>query len=332
MGGKLFNLGRLPRQEYLELESEVKHYLDQKFPGLYRIPRYYGDKADFGDMDIILSRKALKTDWNDLRQEIISDWGVTDFVLQSHLLSTAYQDRFQVDVFVVNEEHMQATWQFLCYNDLGNLLGKLFRRFNLKYGEKGLSYVFRRADGHYKKDIPIETDLSKILAFLHLDFATWENGFERLEDMFAWVVSGKYFSVAPFLNRSGSTEKRMQQRTTMRKFIEYLVSNEINVHYSFAEDRDEYLPMIYSFFPEAGLSEAIADEKEQERRVLVIRKKFNGHLVKELFPELSGKRLGSFINQFAAQFDDFNREIYEMSPSEISKRLVEFHSVGWNGR
>lgn len=330
MGGKLFNLGRLPHQDYLELEAEVRNYLDRKFPGLYRIPRYYGDKSDFGDMDILLSRDAIKTNWDDLRQEIISDWGVTDFVLQPHLLSTAYQNRFQVDVFVVGQQEMQTHWQFLCYNDLGNLLGKIFRRFNLKYGEKGLFYVFRRADQHYKKDIPLTTDLTKILAFLDMDYETWDRGFDRLEDMFEWVVNCKYFSVKPFLKRAGSTEKRMRQRTTMRKFIEYLEQTGITTEYPFAEDRDEYLPMIANFFPGAGLREAIAQEKEKERRNLIIREKFNGRLIMQLFPDLQGKVLGSFIEQFKSDFDDFEGEMLEMTPEEISGRLRKFYRENWN--
>jgi hypothetical protein len=328
MGGKLFNLGRLPRPDYLELEAEVKEYLDQKFSGMYRIPRYYGDKADFGDLDVLLSRRAVKSDWNDLRQEIITDWKVTNYILQPHLLSTAYQDRFQVDVFVVAEDCMQTTWQFLCYNDLGNLLGKIFRRFNLKYGEKGLFYVFRREDGLYKQDIPLCTDLRRILNFLEMDFETWDAGFEHLEDMFAWVVGCKYFSVSPFLNRANSTEKRMRERTTMRKFIEYLEKKNIAAQYPFAEDRDEYIPMIANYFPEAGLREAIDAEKEKERRHLVIRDKFNGRVIMQLFPELQGKDLGRFIEQFKLQFKDFENEILESSPKEILEMLKSFY-VGY---
>ena len=31
-----------------------RHYLDERLPGQYRIPRYYGDKPDFGDMDVLV--------------------------------------------------------------------------------------------------------------------------------------------------------------------------------------------------------------------------------------------------------------------------------------
>jgi hypothetical protein len=46
MGGKLFNLPRMPRDAYIEVEAAMRRHLDSKLPGQYRIPRYYGDKPD----------------------------------------------------------------------------------------------------------------------------------------------------------------------------------------------------------------------------------------------------------------------------------------------
>jgi hypothetical protein len=39
MGGKLFNLPRMPRAEYLIRERAVRDCLDRKLGGTYRIPR-----------------------------------------------------------------------------------------------------------------------------------------------------------------------------------------------------------------------------------------------------------------------------------------------------
>lgn len=329
MGGKLFNLGRLPRIEYLELEADVRRYLDDRFPDRYRIPRYYGDKADFGDLDILLSEATITTNWEELRQEIITDLQVQDYILRPKLLSMAYRN-FQVDVFCVPPEHFQSTWQFLCYNDLGNLLGKIFRRFNLKYGEKGLFYVFRRADGHYKRDLLLTQDMAQILAFLKLDWATWDAGFARLDAMFSWVVACPYFTVKPFLKRAASTEKRVQQRTTMQRFLDYLEANEITRAHPFAEDRDVYLPQIDAFFPKANLLEAIAREKEKECQDNLIREKFNGRIVMEMFGDLRGKILGRFMETFKQSFTRFNAEMVEMTPEEIKLRLEEhYNSDSW---
>ena len=77
MGGNLFGLGRLPRAEYLALEGRLRTYLDAKLGEHYRIPRYYGSKPDFGDVDIVVSEAAIKTTWHDLRDEILADLSIT---------------------------------------------------------------------------------------------------------------------------------------------------------------------------------------------------------------------------------------------------------------
>jgi hypothetical protein len=63
MGGNLFKLGRKPKLEYLEIETEIRSYLDQKIGDTYRIPRFYGDKPDFGDMDILVSDAVANESW-----------------------------------------------------------------------------------------------------------------------------------------------------------------------------------------------------------------------------------------------------------------------------
>ena len=45
MGGKLFDLPRMPRAEYLVREAEIRAYLDRVMSGAYRIPRYHDAKV-----------------------------------------------------------------------------------------------------------------------------------------------------------------------------------------------------------------------------------------------------------------------------------------------
>jgi hypothetical protein len=151
MGGKLFNLGRISRDRYLETEKTMREYLDRKVgAAAYRIPPYYSAKPDFGDMDIIIQLKDAST-WQTLRQEFVTDLGVTETRSGGGVFSTVYQG-LQVDYFTAAPEFFESTYNYLSFNDLGNLLGKICRRFNLKYGEEGLAYVFRRQGGNYKKD------------------------------------------------------------------------------------------------------------------------------------------------------------------------------------
>jgi hypothetical protein len=157
MGGKLFNLGRVNRDKYLIIEAEIRQYLDHKIgAAAYRIPRYYATKPDFGDLDVII-QSSDRQHWHILRQEFVTDLGITQIKSDGNVFSTVYQG-LQVDYFTTAPEFLDSTYNYLSFNDLGNLLGKMCRRFNLKYGEQGLSYVFRRQNSNYNKDLNITTD------------------------------------------------------------------------------------------------------------------------------------------------------------------------------
>ncbi|MCU0446134.1 MAG: hypothetical protein MUE85_14600 [Microscillaceae bacterium] len=325
MGGNLFKLGRLPKTQYLRLESQIRQYLDHKLgQEYYRIPRYYAQKPDFGDMDIIVSLAQIGANWQQTRLEIVQDLGISQYKASGAVFSTVYQ-RFQVDYFPIAPEYFESTYNYLSFNDLGNLIGKIFRRFNLKYGETGLQYVFRRQDSHYKQEILISTDFAQICAFLGLDYAQWLQGFENLSDMFDWVIASPYFSVKPYQDElAGEMEKRLDRRTTIQKFNQYLLDNQIVKDYSYLENKDDYLPWIADFFPEAQLLPKIAQEKIREQTTLAIQAKFNGNLLMAWLPQLSGKALGTFIQDFKSQFADFEAFVLATDPDEIKRQVVAF--------
>jgi len=320
MGGNLFKLGRLPRADYLALEAELRVYLDERFGDLYRIPRYYGDKPDFGDVDIVLSSAAMQADkpgWDALKQGLMDDLGITRHTSTGAVFSTVWRD-FQVDYFVRDERFFLSTYRFLCYNDLGNLLGRIFRRMNLKYGERGLEYVFRRGgEGSYKKVLPVSLDMPRILALIELDYATWDAGFADLDAMYRWVVASPWFSPEPYLSPSSAMRSRAKSRPTMQKFLVWLAENPAPEGGRSLEHRGDALPMIDAAFPEAKLLEAIAGEKAREARAEKVRERFSGKRVMAMFPELRGAELGEFIRTFKDGFTDFEATIAAMTPEAV---------------
>ena len=324
MGGNLFKLGRLPKADYKVIENELIQYLDQKFGDHYRIPRYYDDKPDFGDLDIVVSSAAITGNWEQLRNEIIHDLGLTQYKSAGAVFSTVYRN-FQVDYFVRNHRYFESTYNFLCFNDIGNLVGKIFKRFNLKYGEQGLQYVFRRADNHYHKDLAVSLDIEKIFGFLQLDIDKWRHGFANKTEMFDWVVACPYFSVAPYEKLSKKMEQRIKERPTIQAFMEYLEKNKVTRAYEFAEDRDVYIPTIDAYFPAANLPTLITKEKEREKFVLAIKAKYNGRIIMALFPDLKGKELGTFMMNFQNQWEDYEKAFYEMEAGEVEKALQVFY-------
>ena len=320
MGGNLFGLGRLPRAQYLALEERLRTYLDVKLGQHYRIPRYYGSKPDFGDVDIVVSEAAITTTWADLRAEITADLGITRSQSTGAVFSTVYEN-FQVDFFVRPQHSFEATNNFLCFNDLGNLLGKIFRRMNLKYGERGLQYVFRRTDGNYKRDIEVCHDIDRICAFLELDAAPWHAGFETLEEMYTWVVSSPWFSVAPYRDPGRTMRARAKNRPTIQRFLVWLDETGTDKTCEYPS-REAWLPRIVAAFPDAGLMAVIAEEQAWEARVLAVKQRFGGKRIMTLIPELSGQRLGAFIPTFTDGFADFETEMSVMDPAEVDRRIL----------
>jgi hypothetical protein len=321
MGGKLFNLPRMPRADYVRRETAMRVYLDRKLEGAYRIPRYYGDKPDFGDMDIIV---PMRPDWEQIREAIAADLGATQVKYTGRVFSIVFEG-LQTDFFAVPTQFVDSTWRYMSFNDLGNLLGRIFRRFNLKYGEEGLYWVYRRAgDAHYKAELPVTQDFTRICGFLGLDRDAWDTGFPTLASVYEWVIASPYFSVAPYLDDlDGTMERRSRRRSGIASFIAFLKARGIEARPEFA-DRMSYLPQILAAFPEAGLAARIALERDKEERAAAMATRFSGKLVMRLRPELTGKALGEFIVAFKASVADFEAFLLASTPEEVERRMLAF--------
>lgn len=323
MGGKLFNLPRMPRAKYELLENDVRQFLDTKIPNRYRIPRYYGDKPDFGDMDVILAKSPI---WDALKADILKHFGITEFKSVGHVFSTSLRG-LQTDFFMVPEEDLETTYTFMSFNDLGNFIGRICRRFDLKYGERGLEYVYRRANGNFVEHIDISRDFRDICRFLGLDYAAFETGFASLPAVFDWVIASPYFSVAPYLDdQTSNLQKRIGDRTTVARFVAYLQDNGIEKRAEF-RDRKDYLEDVARAFPKAFLLERIQAAKEAEARSIVVANKFNGKRVMRLLPHLEGERLGILIRHFKASFDNFDEWVLTTDEKEIDARIIAFAAM-----
>ncbi|MFT3770336.1 MAG: hypothetical protein QM820_33325 [Minicystis sp.] len=320
MGGKLFNLPRMPRDAYLAVEAALRRYLDRELPGGYRIPRFYGDKPDFGDMDVIV---ASGPGWDALRDKLAADLGITETKAVGHVLSTVFRG-LQTDFFTVPEEDLDSTYTFMCFNDLGNFIGRICRRFDLKYGERGLIYVYRRADGNYLVELPITRDFARICGFLGLDHAAFVAGFASLPAMFEWVIASPHFSVAPYLDETDSNlRRRGRERTTVARFIDYLRERGVDKRPVFA-DRRSYLPMVMEAFPDADLAGRIERERAAEAQQAEVAAKFSGKRVMRLVPGLEGKALGELIQRFKASFPDFEAWVLATPEDEIDRHIRAF--------
>jgi hypothetical protein len=328
MGGKLFDLPRMQRGEYLEREAEVRRYLDGIIPGEYRIPRFYGDKPDFGDMDVLV---ASRPDWDRLRERFVADLGITGVKSVGHVYSTAYRG-LQTDFFAVPAAYLDTQYDFMSFNDVGNFIGRMCRRFGLKWGERGLAYVYRRASGNYVADLEVSREFAPVCSFLGLDHAQWLAGFDSLEAVFDWVVASPCFSVAPYLDVRGDLARRVKLRPNVERFVAYLRERGIERRFagpaehrpaqSAFEERSAYLPQVIAAFPAADLPAQIERERAAEARAVAVAAKFSGKRVMQLVPGLVGEPLGEFIRAFRASFDDFGDWVIATPQDAIDRAIV----------
>jgi hypothetical protein len=272
-------------------------------------------------MDVII---PTRRDWDRVRLEIAADLGVTQTKYVGRVSSMVF-DGLQTDFFAVPAQFVDSTYNYMSFNDLGNLLGRICRRFNLKYGEEGLSYIYRRAGNeHYRAELPITQQFQQICAFLGVNHEVWTEGFATLTDVYEWVIASPYFSVTPYLDDlDGTMERRVGKRPGIASFIDFLRVRRIDMRPAFA-DRMSYLPEIVAAFPQARLTEQIATERAKEERANQLAAKFSGKLVMRLRPELEGKALAHFIVAFKQSVPDFEAFLLDASAEAVEQRIRAF--------
>jgi hypothetical protein len=326
VGGNLWKLGRVPRDRYVAIEAEVRAYLERKVGAeQFRIPRWYASKTDFGDMDVVLCTEGLPRPWPELRAEIAADLAIDRQRAVGPLWSTVFRG-LQVDYFLRGRETFLSTWAFLCWNDVGNLLGKMYHRLGVKYGEDGLFWVHRGVRENVKREILLTRDSRRAFALLELPFEPWEAGFADLPSLFRWVIASPYFSVEPYVARSASTEKRIADRKTVREFVAFLERERVTKAFAYEKDRTRYVPLVSGAFPEVELPRRLEEARAEEARAIAIDSKLNGHVVMELIPGLAGKELGEFLRALREHRPDLDQVLLAASPEEVRALVLDFAS------
>lgn len=197
MGGKAFpNLKatRLDKDAFDSMGSFCLSNLTKRFPeNKFRGIVSYRNKETFGDLDIL---------WCGPEQNIENICGALGAIryfdngpVVSYAVPTDSDNIFQVDLIRVSCRHMESAFSYFAFNDLGNLLGRIFHRAGFKLGHKGMLLVVREEgnQSHALAEIEVTTSWKEALEFAGYDFERWLEGFDELEDVFRFVVSSPYF-------------------------------------------------------------------------------------------------------------------------------------------
>lgn len=336
MGGNLLTKGkRTPREKYLKIEKEIRKYLDIEIGSEnYRIPRYYKTKETFGDMDIIINSKFFdlpKFRQISFKDKYLNQFGITEHKSVGNVFSSVYEG-LQIDFFSEDISKLQSVTNYMDFG-IGNFIGKISRKLNLKYGMYGLEYVFWGDNNHFKQELTISTDTEKIFNLLDLDYNKWKIGFTDKIDAYNWIISSKFFSTHTYLNPKGGTQKRKEARQDFADFIQYLIDNKIERDVIIPSDEAKF-DTIKIVFPNIDITEFINKSKNKYNDFIKFRNNFNANIINEVYPNLTGKKIGNFISGFKTYVDnnygDHKKYLTNLPKENIKILMANYYNNHFN--
>ena len=338
MGGKALNkygvfTERKNTEEFLRIGEELKDRILWDFDGpnqdiFGEIVTCYRTKPDHGDLDLLVHvPEGVQIDW---RMYIMNAFKPNAININSGVYSFDYQG-FQIDIIPIPAAQWNTATVYFSYDPLGNIMGKTYHKFNLSYGWEGLFYKYRNSHGTNSANILLSTDVRRIYEFGGYDYDRYLNGFDTLEEIFRFCIDSKYFDVEMFQmeNLNSIDKKRNRKRGSYHLFLNYLKDNGIDTKFEFNRDKEYYLLDIDNAFPEANLMDKLHDLQVKDEMQQAIAEKFNGEVIMEWIPGISGKELGAAIGKFKQHLDDnFNMFILNSEIDEIRHRFMMVYNNG----
>lgn len=288
MGGNAIKSAeRLTKEKFLQTTKELK----ELFPELtMEVVRFYRQKEDFGDIDIVV----LKNKQIDVKKLVKDRINPKEIYDNNMFFSFAYKNA-QIDFIFMSEENYQCALDYFAWNDLGNFIGRISRSLNFKYGHDGLFYTLR-LDDHYKNDICVSKDTKKILEFLGYDANVWEAGFDTIDEIFEFALNTPFFNSTYFeLEEQAHNDRvRNRKRKMYQKFLAYINAKGIVAKPKLtSEERLFHYERAIEFFGDTFHKTALEEIRKYDENVL-FKSYFNGDVVNKL-TNLEGKELGKFM-------------------------------------
>ena len=232
-----YGVERLTKEQYNEVLSALTITLPYK---TVAIPSYRA-KDSFGDCDLLTTatdeafENSLSKDFALLGKK--RNGGVTSYALQYGNFPP-----FQFDLIKAKEDSFKFHYNYLSYNDLGNLIGRIAAAFGFKFAHDGLyilawyshkgeerSVARVKEEGktndcaEHKMEKLFISNFDEALEFLGFDSLRFSQGFNTIDDILDFVASSKYFCKDFFLfeNRNHDQRKRDVKRPTYLRALEY---------------------------------------------------------------------------------------------------------------
>lgn len=314
---------RLPRYKYLIIEDEVIKLLSPFFKN-WRIPRYFDDKLDFGDCDIIYV-PTEDFDINKVKEAL----GSHAIVKNGSIHSMEY-NMFQIDLIRVTEDLLDVTSSFFSWSLFGKFVGMICAAHGFKFGIQGLYVKIFDKDGSEKNNfqhsyignITLCTNIQEIFKFLGLNYYVFNKGFSIESELFEFIKTSRMFEPWIF-----HTDKVRRNEAAIKKRLEEFdrfVSTFEMTELPSQEERDA--------IKEKALEEALNHfNKKEEYDQLIkdndkkkeFRIKFNGSIVRDI-TGLQNQELGKFVN-FLRSSKEFMEYCDNSSTEEIVLKIKTEH-------
>jgi len=289
--------------------------------------RCYRLKQDHGDLDVLIKNDAAFKEKNiNLKEYIQEKFNPRVIHSNGGVHSFDYQN-FQIDFIPIAEENWEVAQVYFSYDPLGNAMGKTFHKMNLSYGWDGLKYKYRNFNGRNSADIEITKDPRKIFEFGGYDYDRYLQGFRTIEEIFDFVIAGKYFDGEMFKmeNLNHIDRKRNRKRGSYHAFLEYIEKKGIEKSYEF-KDKLFYAPMINDAFPEANFFETLEVLDVRDAINKQLSEKFNGRMVMEWVPGLFGSALGDAIRAYRESLGDkFEDIMLAFTDENVKLHFISFY-------
>lgn len=243
MGGKIFSepKGHLPALRtprmseavYTHIKNQCTRQLQPFFKGVL-VPADAPEKADYGDVDFLVESPVDEFTWDAVAESLnahrTSKCGAThSFAVPITSTSSHEGDAdtsiyAQIDVHLCTPGYLQ--WENLLGSngDMWQIIGRFLRPLGLTATNKGLHTRIPEIEPKDRAEsmLYLTHDVKSVLDFLGLDFTQYQAGFDTLEDLYRWCISGRFFrgsSLRPNLHTSNDRQ-RMRKRAMFRDFNE----------------------------------------------------------------------------------------------------------------
>lgn len=310
---------RHDRDEYFVKENEVFDILIKE-TGVYpmRIPAYH-TKESFGDMDILYTGRRALTEL-DVRRIFKPN----EIYKNGTVISFDYRE-IQVDLIYTPEESAQYANAYFSHNDLGNFIGRLAKKFDLKHGHDGLWLPVK--DGDYGiADICVTRNHNQTLEFLGLDIQKFQDGFDTLEDIFKYVATSPVFnpSIYLFENVNAVSRIRDKKRASYNSLLKWCADNDATLPKNPSIEKWEGRQRVFDYFGD-HVHEEYTKALAKVAFNRAVKEKFNGDIVSQL-TLTENAELGELMKKLKSHPYFSYSNLFTENPSNIADMIRKVYS------